>query len=629
MSIVSLSKVSHSFGIKEIFREIDFSLEHNSRIGLVGKNGSGKTTLFNLIIGNLKPEEGKVYLSQKAHISYLTQEPNLEEKRTLYACVLASRQDFIKLENKLRKAEQELAEQKITLEEFSRIQQQFELIDGYDFRTKMKLILTSLNFPENVWQREIKNFSGGEKTRIQLAKILLQPFDLLLLDEPTNHLDIEMIFWLENYLKNKEKPYLIISHDRAFLDRTVDKIVEIRNCKLEFYSGNYSFYLQEKEKRQELQRKQFKQQQKKIKKIREQIEQYRIWGRARDSEKMFKRAKELEKRLEKIEPIENPQKEKNINLDFQMRDRSGNDVFRLEKMKFGFPEKTLAENVNLNIFYQDRIAILGKNGCGKTTFLQLLKAEQKPLSGIAKKGASLEIGYYDQMHLQLDEDLTVKETIWQLVPLESNFHVLSYLAKFGFREDDVERQVKSLSGGEKARLYLAKLIHSQPNFLILDEPTNHLDLDMIESLEQSLLKFTGTIVFVSHDRYFIEKIANRKWIFRQKTIEETEKKLDQLFFQKKTVKKNPDNRIFRQREKTINPLLIAEIETKIERKQITLSQKSEKLSILEMNFSKPEFYENQNKLKNLAEQIKNLKNEVKTAANQLDEMEEEYLKMVE
>lgn len=629
MSIVTMSNIDHSFGIKEIFRNINFSIEHNSRIGLVGKNGSGKTTLFNMIIEELKPDEGEVFTSRKAHISYLTQEPQLEDSRILYESVLESRLDYVELEKKIRQAEIDLAERKISLEQFSRIQQQFELIDGYNFRTKIKLVLTSLNFPETSWQRKIASFSGGEKTRIQLAKILLQPFDLLLLDEPTNHLDIEMIFWLENYLKNGSKPYLIISHDRSFLDNTVDKIVEIRNRKLEFYTGNYSFYVKEKAERLELQRKQFKKQQKNIKKLENQIEQYRIWGRARDSEKMFKRAKELEKRLDKIEPVENPITEKSFVLDFQMKDRSGNDVYRFENLQFGFPEKTLAKNVNLEIFYQDRIAILGKNGCGKTTFLQLLNDEHTPTSGIAKKGASLEIGYYDQMHLQLNDSLSVKETIWQLQPLAERFYIYSYLAKFGFRGDDVERQVNSLSGGEKARLYLAKLIHTQPNFLILDEPTNHLDLDMISSLEDSLLQFKGTIVFVSHDRYFIEKIATRKWIFHNGTIEETEQKLDQLFFQKNRSKKRSGKKFIRDREKTINPQLIAELESNLEKQQSLLSRKNDELAILQMNYSKPQYYNDSTKLKKLAENIKILKTEIAKLTNQLDELEEKYLEMVE
>lgn len=631
MSIVSLSGVHHAFGAQTIFDNMSFSLEANSKIGLVGKNGSGKTTIFNLITQKIESDIGNIHLSKSAKIAYLTQEPELNESLTLEQIVLDSRADYVQCLQELNFAEKLLAKDNNTenLEVYSQAQQKFELIDGYHFRTEMKLVLTSLNFPLDTWQRRINNFSGGEKTRIQLAKILLQPFDLILLDEPTNHLDIEMIYWLENYLSNLGKPFMIISHDRLFLDKTVTKIAEIRGKKLEWYKGNYSKYLQERDARQALQEKLANKQGKQIKKIEDQIKQYRIWGRARDSEVMFKRAKELEKRLDKIDVIEQTKKEHEINLNFGSTGRSGNDVYVCENLKFGFDNLILAKDVNLRVDFQDRIAILGKNGCGKTTFLKLLNQEIRPLSGKIKKGASLKTGYYDQMHLQLDESLSIKETIWQLAPLETRGYILGYLARFGFNGDDVDKSVENLSGGEKARLYLAKLIHEKPNFLILDEPTNHLDINMISYLEKALMDFNGTIIFVSHDRYFIEKVANKKWIFRDNGIDVTEDKLIDLFFQKKRDSKKESSKQLRSekpKNKT-NPIVLNKLHDKIINLEQMLEKEKKQLESYQSEFARPETFKNQKLVVELNSNINICKNKIVQQQNQLDQLETEFLEL--
>ncbi|MFO7897060.1 MAG: ABC-F family ATP-binding cassette domain-containing protein [Candidatus Cloacimonadales bacterium] len=630
MSLVALSKISHSFGIQTIFQNMSFSLEANSRIGLVGKNGSGKTTIFNLITQKIQAETGNVHLAKNAKIAYLTQEPELNNNQTLEQSVLESRADYVRYSAELRTAEELLAQANTeqNLQKYAQAREKFEFIDGYNFRTEMKLVLTSLNFPLATWQRTIRNFSGGEKTRIQLAKILLQPFDLLLLDEPTNHLDIEMIYWLENYLVNLGKPYMIISHDRLFLDKTVSKIAEISGHALQWYKGNFSFYLQEREARRILQEKLANKQQKQADKLEEQIKQYRIWGRARDSEVMFKRAKELEKRLDKLEPVEKVQSEKSLNLDFGKTRRSGNDVYVLQDLSLGWPDLILAKDVNLQLNYQERIAVLGPNGCGKTTFLKLLNGELSPLKGRAQRGASLKVGYYDQMHLVLDNSLTIKETIWSLAPLAPRGYVLGYLARFGFTGDDVDKSVEILSGGEKARLYLAKLIHEKPNFLILDEPTNHLDIDMISYLENALEEFAGTIIFVSHDRYFIEKIATKKWIFRQQTIEETEKKLVDLFFQKKKKSKNEQTASKPSKSNNpTNPIVLKKLHDKIETMENSLAENKTALTTLQAKFADPETFKNEKKVLQINADIKQKQQEIATISSELDELETEYLEL--
>ena len=630
MSLITVSNLSHNFGDIDILMKVSFSIEKNSKIGLVGKNGSGKTTLFNIISKKIIPHQGNVQLAKNTKILYLKQDPDLNENQTLYECILESRPDFITLSLKLEAAEKELAihHSEENMKKYSEIQAQFEQIEGYHFRTEIKLVLTNLKFPESVWNQKISKFSGGEKTRIQLAKFLLQSFDLILLDEPTNHLDIEMIYWLENYLARLDKPYVIISHDRLFLDKTITKIIEIKNRSLCHYSGNYSFYQKESVKRELLQKKEFKKQQKKIKQVEEQIKRYRIWGKARDSEVMYKRAKELEKRLDKMEITEKPKYEKSINLKIQKNKRSGNDVYTLENLSFGFPEKVLAEKVNLRIGYKDKIALLGRNGCGKTTFLRLLYEEMKPISGIAKKGASLDIGYYDQLHLVLDDSKTVMETIWDLVPAVPKGYVFSYLAKFGFTGDEVEKKVSILSGGEKARLYLAKLIHEKPNFLILDEPTNHLDINMIANLEIALKNFDGTIIFVSHDRYFIEKVASKKWYFHAKNIIESELSLEELFAKKEPKIKKKIHYKMKKDRKT-NPFFLKKIHDEIEENHQLLENKKEELLSTEGEFYDNSIYSNQKKVKLLTQTVKKLNDEIVVIKTTLGKLEEKYLEILE
>jgi len=631
MSLVSLVNIAHNFGDRDIFEKINFFIEKNGKIGFVGKNGSGKTTLLNIIAGKILPHAGTVHLKKNIKIAYLQQEPKFQTDKTLYDFVLESRTDFCRLKEKLQNAEKELSvnNSKANLEKLADLQQQFEMMNGYNFEAELKMILLQLNFPKEFWFRKVNNFSGGEKTRIQLAKILLQPYDVLMMDEPTNHLDIPMIFWLEKYLSNLQKPYVIISHDRFFLDKTVTSIAELKNRKITLYSGNFSFYQKESAVRNELKLKEMKKQQKQIQKMEEQIKRYRIWGRARDSEVMFKRAKELEKRLAKIEVIEKPEKERKTNLKFQADNRSGNDVYRMENLAFGFRDKILGKDINLEIHFRDKISLIGRNGCGKTTFLKILNEEMKPSGGFIKKGANLRIGYYDQLHLKLDNSKTVMETIWQLVPLEPQGYVLSYLAKFGFRGDEVEKSVSVLSGGEKSRLYLAKLIHEKPNFLILDEPTNHLDLDMISALQEALTNYDGTIIFVSHDRFLIENVATKKWFFHQQKIIETDKSVAELFADEDTKKKKKKGEYRPHRTKKTNPIVLQKLEDKIELVQKWISEKQEQILSLEAEFYDPKIYANEQKVKLLNDKLKLLKNEKSGLEIDLERLEEQYLELME
>ena len=626
MSIVSFSKVSHEFLWEKIFDEISFTIDQNSRIGLIGKNGTGKTTIFNMINQEISPQSGEVNLANNKKISYLTQEPNLPDNKTLYKTVYNADKELLELKEKIKKTEiavSQNASQK-NLDKLNKLQSKFSGKDFYNYENKLERILSVLNFPKSCWQKKVCDFSGGEKSRIQLAKILLQPYDLLLLDEPTNHLDIPMIQWLEKYLKKSNKPYIIISHDRAFLDNTITKIFELKDGKIRSRKGNLTTYLEEKKKLEKQQSRNYKQQQKKIKKMKAFI-------RKNMAGQKVNQAKARQKELNKIEEVKKVKKEKSIKLNFQSKKRSGNDVFTFEEMGIGYENKTLAQNIDLRMHYQDKIALIGRNGSGKTTFLKVLTDQIKPLNGIVKKGAALDIGYYDQMHWELDEDLTVLETIEALIPEATLGEIYSFLAKFGFYEIDHSKRVHSLSGGEKSRLFLAKLIYKKPNFLILDEPTNHLDLDMINSLEKALINYDGTILFVSHDRYFIEKISDTKWVFKNNTIKKTEESIDEIFNNSNQTKKKKEkaNPVRKKKKSKTNPILIKKKSKEIEKLHLKIKEHKELLEEKQILFSDTEFYKDQDRVKETQANIDQLKKEIKEMNCKLDLIETEYLEMLE
>jgi ATP-binding cassette subfamily F protein 3 len=623
MSIVAISDLKHTLGNRQLFDSVSLTLEYNSKIGLIGKNGSGKTTLFKIILGEILPENGVINRAKNKNIGYLSQEPQLPQDTTLYDFVLHSRQDFIALKKKLEDAQHQLTLQNSeeNLKNLERIQHQFELIDGYNFETELKLVLTGLNFPISCWNRKISTFSGGELTRIQLAQLLLGAHDLLLLDEPTNHLDLTMIIWLESYLRNSDKPYVIISHDRKFLDKTVTKILELKDGKLNKYTGNYSTYESQSALQKETLLREYQKQQKKIKQAEEFIQKNIV----RDS--TTARAKSRRKMLEKMDLIELPKESKNLELTFETDDRSGNDVFIFEDVSFGFEDAPLARNVSLRIGYQDRIAVIGKNGCGKTTFLNILNGSQKQQSGIVKMGANLKIGYYDQMQSGLDESITVMDTIWSLVPLETQGYVRGYLAKFGFYTDDLEKKVGLLSGGERARLHLAKLIHERPNLLLLDEPTNHLDIPLISSLEKALQEYDGTVVFVSHDRYFIDNVATKKFVFLNNTISETDADIEIILQEEPKQKQKTKPRNTKTRR--INPILLKKLETEIEAIYQKIDQIDDAINQNEAVYSDENSYNDPNKIIEITKKIKTLKEDKHNLKEEVDLLEHKYLQYIE
>ena len=620
MSLISISKISKNFADKTVLKNISFSIEENSKIGLVGRNGAGKTTLFNIITKQLPADEGDVHIAKNRSIAYLSQQPNLNYENTLYEEVLSSRKDVISLHNQMEEIQKNLKDDE-DLKQLEKLQNKIESINGYHIFTEMEKILSILKFPKTSWNQNVGTFSGGEQSRIELAKILLKPYDVLFLDEPTNHLDFKMIFWLEKYLKSSSKPYVIVSHDRYFLDRTVTKILEISSANLITYSGNYSFYLSESKLHEKQLEKEFIKQKKFI----ENTEDFIRRNMAGQKTKM---AQSRQKMLNKLNRIEAPKNGKNHHLKFEIESRSGEEVLKFKNVDIGFGSTVLCRDINQLVKFQDKIAILGPNGCGKSTLLKSILGEIKTLKGEIKIGSRINIGYYDQLHIKLNDALTVLDTIWDLMPGRPIGEVLSYLAKFDFTGDNTESLVSTLSGGEKARLYLALLILQKPNLIILDEPTNHLDLKMIDNLEKGLLEFQGTLLFVSHDRYFIDRIATRKWVIKDSVLFETNKNLSEIFADEvKKVKLVKTTRTAK--KKKVNPYLLNKLLEEID--ELNEIVESKKLLLDEINeqMSDPKTYKDSEKIKGLIAKSENIKNEINEIVDEIDEKEIKYLEWTE
>ncbi|HNQ40339.1 MAG TPA: ABC-F family ATP-binding cassette domain-containing protein [Candidatus Cloacimonas sp.] len=632
MSIIQVINAGVEFAGNYVLKGINCTLEHNSRIGLIGANGSGKTTLIKLMLGIIPPSEGKVLQAKKFQIAYLPQNPVLEKDILMGDYIQNSRPDLLCLRQKVNELSSLLQSNHTeTIEnELKIVLDKFQASGGDEFANSMKYVITSLGFSENDYEKPLGSFSGGEQTRLCLASILLMPYDLLILDEPTNHLDIAMISWLEKYLNSSKAPFLLVSHDRTFLDNTVATVFQLENTQLSITKGNYSSFAQAKAIELKTQERQFARQQKFINATEDFISK-NIAGQKTNM------AKSRLKMLSKMEIIQKPQQEKKLNLNIQTAGRSGNDVYTLKDVTFGIPEgPLLAKKVNLQVHYRDRVCIIGPNGCGKTTLLKILLAEREIFSGSLKIGASLEIGYYDQHQIFLDNDLTVMDTLWQIVPSETKGYVLSYLARFGFRGLEVDKKVRVLSGGEKSRLMLCVLIHQNPNLLIMDEPTNHLDIGMSDSLLAALQSYQGTVIFVSHDRYFIRQLATKYWVFHNalenetiySTISEMETNLEAALNLAFTIPEVPKVKAaMRERKKKINPWYLEQIHQQIEIEQSKMAENHSQIEKMNSELALPSTYSNAMRAKELHQKIDLLINQIENSKKHIAELEAQYLEL--
>ena len=502
------------YGANQVFHSISFDLKTGERAGLIGPNGSGKTTIFKILMGLEDYQGGEISFRKGARIGFLNQIPEYGEEVVTLEVLQSAFEDadtvkkqMRELENQFIHLEGEVLERAI--KNYGRLSQQYELAGGYEIETRINKISEGLEITESMLALPFRDLSGGEMTRVILGKILLEEPDILLLDEPSNHLDLAATGWLEGFLKDYKGAVLVISHDRYFLDAVVGKIIELDFDHADLYQGNYSYYVIEKERRFLIAMKNYQTEQKKIDRIEAQIERYRIWGEMRDSEKMFKRAKELEKRLEKMDTPEKPILDKRkIRLDRNISGRTGRIVLETKEICKSYDEKELLKEINLILYYQDSACIIGRNGCGKSTFIKIITGELEPDYGTVKLGFQINIGYLPQQVTFEDEEQTILEYFSRLHNITTGA-ARSQLAKVLFLKEDVHKKIKFLSGGEKSRLKLCSLTYEGANFLILDEPTNHLDIDSREVLEETLMNFTGTLLFVSHDRYFINKVADK------------------------------------------------------------------------------------------------------------------------
>jgi ATP-binding cassette, subfamily F, member 3 len=629
---MQLNNISKSFGAEEILANIKLEIKDKDRIAIVGRNGAGKSTLLKIMANEMTYDSGELIKPKDLTIGYLSQHTGLESGNTIWNEMLEVFQDVIRQENGLREMESKMAEisqldkeeSSKLLEEYDRLQHEFEINGGYTYQSEIKAVLAGLSFLDYDDQTPISELSGGQKTRLALGKLLLKKPSLLILDEPTNHLDIETLTWLEKYLTSYPGAVVIVSHDRYFLDKTVSIVYEISRHRTKKYHGTYSDFLNQKALNFEQEMKEFEKQQTEIKKLEEFIQRNIV--RASTT----KRAQSRRKQLEKMDRVDRPLgDESSASITFEITKRTGNDVLKIQDLSFRYENEStpLFEHVTFDVTRGESIALVGPNGVGKTTLLKNILGKLNPTNGGIQLGTNVQIGYYDQEQANLSSHKTVLSELWDEYPTVNEKDIRTVLGNFLFSGDDVLKPVQSLSGGEKARLALAKLRMQKANLLILDEPTNHLDIDSKEVLEAALIDFPGTIVFVSHDRYFINKIADKVIemnkggatvylgdydYYLEKKEEEAElERLQTVEIHEKTT---TDKRLSFKEEKRIQSE-----QRKRERQIANLEEAIEKLEEellhLEEKMTEPEVYENHEK----ALEYTNKTNEVKQEIEKLME----------
>ena len=507
MIILQANKIERSFAGEVLFDNINLQVDERDRIALVGKNGAGKSTLLKILVGEEEPTSGEINKKKDISLSYLAQDSRFESENTIYDEMLHVFDDLRRTEQQLRQMELEMGEKSgedldKLMSDYDRLSENFRQAGGFTYEADIRAILNGFKFDESMWQMKIAELSGGQNTRLALAKMLLEKPNLLVLDEPTNHLDIETIAWLENYLVNYSGALIIVSHDRYFLDKVATITLDLTKHSLDRYVGNYSRFVELKEQKLATEAKNYEKQQKEIAALEDFVNRNLV--RASTT----KRAQSRRKQLEKMERLDKPEAgKKSANMTFQSEKTSGNVVLTVENAAIGYDGEVLSEPINLDLRKMNAVAIVGPNGIGKSTFIKSIVDQIPFIKGEKRFGANVEVGYYDQTQSKLTPSNTVLDELWNDFKLTPEVEIRNRLGAFLFSGDDVKKSVVMLSGGEKARLLLAKLSMENNNFLILDEPTNHLDIDSKEVLENALIDFDGTLLFVSHDRYFINRVA--------------------------------------------------------------------------------------------------------------------------
>ncbi len=519
--LLSIKNLSKSYITKTILDNINIIVEERDKIGLIGNNGSGKTTLFNIITEEISKDSGEIFIRKDLKIGYLKQQLNIHAENTLYEECEKIFQNLIELEKILRELEIKISDTQnpdleADINQYGKLQEKFTELDGYSYPSKIRGALIGLGFDKEDFSKGVNELSGGQKSRLALAKLLLSEPDLMLLDEPTNHLDIDAISWLERFLKDYKGAQIIISHDRYFLDNVVNKISLLENKKLTHFNGNYTFYLKERKKQLEVLKKQYLDQEKEIKRQREIIKRYLNMGRDR----FIRAGKSRQKLLDKMEKIDPPKEKKTYHIKFFPKYESGRDVLTVKNLSKSYNGSLVFKNLNFNIYKKEKVGIIGPNGIGKSTLFKILNNQISKDEGQITLGAKVSVSYFDQEMESLAGNKTVIDEIWDDYPKLNHYEIRSYLAKFLFIGDDIFKIVDELSGGEKAKLALLKIMLKGSNLLLLDEPTNHLDIDSKSALEDALLDYEGTVVSISHDRYFLNSLCDKILVMKQDGIDE-------------------------------------------------------------------------------------------------------------
>ena len=623
MIVMQTNQLTKSFGVNEVLKGINLTVQDRHRVGLVGSNGSGKSTLLKILAGKDHYDGGTLSMTRGLRIGYHTQLDDLTSPLTVWQEMETCFEDTFRMEEKLREMEARMGEIHESdpegfarlSEEYTRLTDRFEEEDGYAWRSRLQGVLTGLGFTSAQYEQTVASLSGGERTRLKLGKLLLAKTDLLLLDEPTNHLDLNSMQWLEDYLRAYKGAVVVVSHDRYFLDAVCNSIAELSFGRIEQYEGNYTRYLKLREEVMVRRMKEYTLQQKEIAREEAIIAQFRAYN----TEAAHIKAKSREKRLNMIERVDKPVEEHNVYFRFHAGRGTGNDVLMCENLSKSFGARQLFRDLNLHVRAGERIALLGANGVGKTTLLKILTGRERPDTGEVRFGSGVEVGYYDQQQEGLSPDKTVLDEVWDDFPRMEQTPIRNALAGFLFTGDDVLAPVSTLSGGERGRVLLTKLMLRQDNFLILDEPTNHLDMDSREMLETALLGFEGTILTVSHDRYFINRIADRVLVMEPDGVTEYLGNYDD-YLEKLAQKNAPEEELAPQKTKTAlreekkrekaaieaarrEKARIANLETQI-------TDLEEQMTKLEIEMSDPEAYQDNARAQSMNKRYNDLQKKI-------------------
>ncbi|EDH0938039.1 ABC-F type ribosomal protection protein [Listeria monocytogenes] len=646
MILLQVQQISKFFGAEVILDNIKLEVKTGDRIALVGRNGAGKSTLLKIIAGKMSYDGGTISKPKSVEIGYLAQNTGLESSKTIWDEMLSVFDSLRKMEADLRKMELRLGEPELyndpekyqaLMTDYDTLQHTFKESGGYTYEAEIRSVLNGLRFYPEDYEVEIASLSGGQKTRLALAKLLLAKQDILVLDEPTNHLDIETLAWLETYLQNYHGSLLIVSHDRYFLDKVVNQVYEISRTKIDYYKGNYSSFVNQKQVKLEQMWKEFDKQQKQIAKLEDFVARNIV--RASTT----KRAQSRRKQLEKMDVLGRPQgDEKAAHFGFQFEKQTGKDVLMVDQLSIGYAkDKRIASNLTFEMKHQDSLALVGPNGIGKSTLLKTLIRDIPALSGEFHFGAGVKIGYYDQEQAKLTSNKTVLMELWDDYPELNEVNVRTTLGNFLFSDDDVLKNVQSLSGGEKARLALAKLTLLEANVLILDEPTNHLDIESKEVLEAALIDFEGTILFVSHDRYFINRIASKIVelapekatvflgdydYYQEKLAEEKElARLDAEDRRKKgeQVEATASVRKLNYQEEKEQQKLLRQRKRKLEEIEKSMEETDEKIAELELQLTNPEVFQDHEKALEITQELDAVKADGEKLMEEWEQISEE------